>query len=386
MATTRIDYYEVLQVDRTATASEIKRAFRQQVRSCHPDTNPGDADAERRFKELNEAYSVLSDADKRAHYDRFGTVDGNGSPFNGFGGGGMEDLFGDLFGNLFGGGFGPRSGPAGPERGADLQMGISITLEEAAQGVTRTVKIPRWENCDHCEGQGAEPGSSVRQCSTCGGSGQVRQRVNTLFGQTVTVGACPSCAGSGKIIEEPCRHCHGEGRERRVREQDIKIQPGVDTGTRLRVAGSGESGFRGGPPGDLFIAIEVRDHPRFQRDGKDLHCRLDVDWPLAVLGGSCTVETLIDGTQKVDITAASQPGSTVRLKGMGMPLLRGNGRGDLYAHLSVRVPKAADLSEKAQTHLSDLAQEMGFAPPEEGEGLLTRIFGSKKKSRKKKSK
>ncbi|MDY3868600.1 MAG: molecular chaperone DnaJ [Pyramidobacter sp.] len=377
MAENRRDFYEVLEVSRTATAEEIKKAYRQKVRTCHPDSHPDDPDAERKFKEVNEAYSVLSDSEKRSRYDQFGTADENAMPF-----GGAEDVFGDLFGSFFGGGFGgARPRPDAPRRGSDLEMVLSVTLEEAARGVARKITIPRWEPCDHCGGTGAEPGYEPRTCSTCGGTGQVRSRVRTIFGDTVTVGTCPTCGGRGKVVEKPCSECGGEGRVHRRREQEIKVQAGVDRGTRLRVAGAGELGVNGGAPGDLYIVMDVKEHPDFERDGLDLHCAVTIPYPLAVLGGTSSVETLIDGTAEYAIPEGTAPGQTIRLKGKGMPRLRGSGRGDLYLHVTISVPKGSSLSEKELELTRQLAQEMDVSASKGDEpGFFDKLFGGKKDS------
>lgn len=340
------DYYEILEVERTATTEEIKKAYRKKVRACHPDTHRDDPDAEQKYKEVNEAFAVLGNAEKRQHYDQFGTADDTGNPFGG------ESPFGDMgdiFETFFGGGMGGFGGQPRadrPMRGSDLQMMLSVTLEEAATGVEREVEIPRWEPCDHCEGTGAEPGHEPRECSTCHGTGQVRHRVRTVFGDTVSVGTCPSCNGRGKVIEHPCGECGGEGRIHKRRTRTIKVQSGVDTGTRLRVPGAGELGVNGGTPGDLYIIIEVKPHREFSRDGIDLHKAISIPYPLAVLGGNSSTGTLIDGDVDFEIKTGTAPGDTIRLKGMGMPRLRSNFRGDLYLHVTIDVPKAKDLSKR----------------------------------------
>ncbi len=390
MAAVQIDYYAVLGVERTATQADIKRAFREKVRSCHPDANPGDADAERRFKEINEAYSVLNNPEKRSNYDQWGTPEPGAG---GFGSGG--GLFGDLF-DLFGG-FGEAQ-QSGPRQGANLQMSLRITLEEAAKGTTRTVRIPRFEPCSDCDGTGAEAGTAPQPCPECGGTGQVRSRVNTLFGQSWSVFTCPRCGGTGKLIAHKCRSCGGTGKVRKTREQEIKIQPGVDRGVRLRVAGAGELGERGAPPGDLFILMDVADDPRFTRDGDELHCAARVSYPDAVFGTTLKVETLIDGLADVKIPAGTGPGSVVRLKGLGMPRLRSFGRGDLYVHVELEVPAGRELSAQAQEALKAFRQAISPDGPSEqeekaepsakdkgdGESLLGKIFGGTKKRRSKK--
>lgn len=377
MPETHRDFYEVLGVERTATADEIKKAYRLKVRECHPDTHPGDPDAERKYKEVNEAFSVLGNQEKRARYDQFG--DAGDTPGAGPFGGGAEDIFSDLFGSMFGGApFGGGRRANAPQRGSDLQMVLSVSLEEAATGVTRTVEIPRWEPCDHCHGTGCEPGYEPRECPTCHGTGQVRSRVRTIFGDAMSASTCPTCGGRGKVVEKPCTECGGEGRVHRRREQEIKIQPGVDNGTRLRVPGAGEMGTNGGSPGDLYIVMEVREHPVFERDGTDLHRTVTIPWPLAVMGGRAVVETLIDGDAEFTIPEGTQPGRTIRVKGKGMPSLRGSTRGDLVLHVTVDVPKPSALSENAAKLVSELAQELGVDAPKEG--LLDKLFGTKKKT------
>jgi molecular chaperone DnaJ len=361
------DYYEILGVPKGATADEIKRAYRKLARKHHPDANPGNADAEAKFKEINEANDILSDPQKRAQYDQFGFVGDVPPPGSGFGGGG--DLFGDLFENLFGGGASRGGNPNGPRRGSDLEMSIRITLETAFRGVSREVEIPREENCPHCDGTGAEPGSNVTTCSACGGRGQVERAANTPFGRMVQVVPCAACGGKGNIIEKPCKDCRGSKRVRRSRKLDVKIPPGVDTGTRLRISGEGEAGRNGGPQGDLFILLEVTPDSRFQRDGADLHVRVDIEIPQAVLGASVSIPTF-DGMEKLDVPAGTQPGSVLRIKNRGMPRLRGSGNGDMHIHVRVNVPK--NLSSKGKQLMAELASEMKVDVAD-GKGLLDRI-------------
>ena len=383
MATQR-DYYQLLGVERTATADEIKRAYRLKVRDCHPDTHPNDPDAEQKYKEINEAFSVLGNEEKRRRYDTYGTADENAGGFNPFGG--NSDVFGDIFSEMFGGsgfsGFGGRRADA-PVNGSDLQMRLDLTLEEVAKGTTRKVKIPRWEACEHCHGSGAEPGHDPRECPTCHGTGKINRRVQSLFGMSIQVMPCPECGGRGKIIDTPCTECGGEARVHRTREQEIKIQPGLATGMKLRVAGAGEGGMNGGAPGNLYIVINVEEHPIFERDGDDLYRTVTVPWPQAVLGGKSAVGTLIDGDAEFEIPQGTKPGDTIRIKGKGMPRLNSSSRGDLYLSVTVAVPKAADLSEKGAELVRQLAEEMGVAGAEE-ESFLGKIFGGKKASEKKK--
>lgn len=358
------DYYEVLGVPRSATADEIKKAYRKLARKYHPDANPGNEDAEKKFKEINEANDVLGDPQKRAQYDQFGFV-GDAPPpppgAGGFGGepfyGGGADFFGDIFESFFGGGTGRgRANPNAPRRGADLEMSMRITMETAYKGITREVEVPREETCPTCNGSGAEPGTSVDTCPACNGTGQIERATSTPFGQMVQVVPCAQCGGKGKIVKTPCKECHGQGRVRKKRKLDVKIPPGVDTGTRLRIAGEGEGGVNGGPSGDLFILLEVTPDKRFQRDGADLHTKVEIAVPQASMGATVSVPTF-DGTEKLDIPAGTQPGSVLRIKNRGMPRLRGTGKGDLHIHIRVAVPK--NLSDKGKQLMADLAKEMG---------------------------
>ena len=354
------DYYDILGVGRGASADEIKKAYRKLTRKYHPDANPGDAEAEAKYKEINEANEVLSDPQKRAQYDQFGYVGDmppGGGDFGGFGGFGGADI-GDLFGDLFGGGFGGSrrsSNPNGPKRGSDLEYTMQISLEDAFRGVTKKIEIPRLETCPHCGGNGAEPGSKVETCPTCGGRGQVQQVINTPFGQMSQMASCPNCKGKGKIISTPCRECKGQGRIRKQHSVELKIPAGVDTGIRLRVSSQGEAGLNGGPTGDLFILIEVRQDRRFQRKGDDLNTSVDIAYPQAALGCEVKIETF-DGSETLDIPAGTQPGSKLRIKGRGMPRLRGGGHGDM--NILVRVGVIKSPSSKERELLEALAKEM----------------------------
>ena len=354
------DYYDILGVGRGASADEIKKAYRKLTRKYHPDANPGDAEAEAKYKEINEANEVLSDPQKRAQYDQFGYVGDmppGGGDFGGFGGFGGADI-GDLFGDLFGGGFGGSrrsSNPNGPKRGSDLEYTMQISLEDAFRGVTKKIEIPRLETCPHCGGNGAEPGSKVETCPTCGGRGQVQQVINTPFGQMSQMASCPNCKGKGKIISTPCRECKGQGRIRKQHSVEVKIPAGVDTGIRLRVSSQGEAGLNGGPTGDLFILIEVRQDRRCQRKGDDLNTSVDIAYPQAALGCEVKIETF-DGSETLDIPAGTQPGSKLRIKGRGMPRLRGGGHGDM--NILVRVGVIKSPSSKERELLEALAKEM----------------------------
>ena len=354
------DLYQILGVARDASQAEIKKVYRQLTLKYHPDTNKDNPEAEEKFKKINAAYSVLSDPEKRARYDQFGTADGQ-NPFGGFEGGfggGFGDLFGDLFEQVFGGGMGGRRvDPNAPRRGTDLEMGVSVTLLEAANGATHNLEIPRWDSCSTCGGNGAKPGTSPKTCDQCGGHGQVETVQRTPFGQFRSVNTCPRCQGKGKIVLERCPSCGGRGQIRQNHKVEVKIPAGVETGTRLRIVNEGESGLNGGPHGDLFLVLEVGRHKDFERDGGDLHSRLTLTYPQAVLGASLEISTLIDGNEKIDIPAGTSHGRVLKVKGKGMPRLRGpRGRGDLYIHVFVDIP--SKLTEKQKTLIVELANEM----------------------------
>ena len=352
------DLYQILGVARDASQTEIKKAYRQLARQYHPDANPGNKDAEEKFKQINAAYSVLSDPEKRARYDQFGSADGS-DPFGGGGfSGDFGDLFGDLFSQVFGGGMGRRQAdPNAPRRGGDLEMALRVTLLEAAGGVTHTLEVPRWENCAACGGSGAKPGTSPETCTTCGGRGQVEQVQRTLFGQFVSVTACPNCQGRGKVIREKCLDCEGRGQVRRKHKLEVKVPAGVERGTRLRITGAGEAGVNGGPQGDLFLLIDVEPDKRFDRDGADLHTRLLLTYPQAVLGAEVEIATLIDGVEKIQVPAGTAHGQVLKVRGKGMPRLRGpRGRGDLYAHVFIDIP--SKLTDRQKELIGQLAEEM----------------------------
>ncbi|RRD65006.1 molecular chaperone DnaJ [Fretibacterium sp. OH1220_COT-178] len=351
------DLYQILGVARDASPAEIKKAYRQLARQYHPDANPGDKEAEERFKKINAAYSVLSDPEKRARYDQFGSADGS-DPFGGGFGGDFGDLFGDLFSQVFGGGMGRRQAdPNAPRRGADLEMSLRVSLLEAANGVTHTLEVPRWETCGTCSGSGAKAGTSPETCATCGGRGQVEQVQRTLFGQFVSVTVCPNCQGRGKTIREKCSDCGGRGQVRRKHKLEVKVPAGVERGTRLRITGAGEAGVNGGPQGDLFLLIDVEPSKDFDRDGADLHTRLLLTYPQAVLGAEVELATLIDGVEKVEVPAGTAHGQVLKIRGKGMPRLRGpRGRGDLYAHVLIDIPSR--LTDRQRELITELAGEM----------------------------
>ena len=383
MASGKRDYYEVLGVPRDADPDTIKKAYRKLAIQLHPDRNKA-PDAEERFKELSEAYAVLSDGEKKARYDQFGHagIDAQYSSedlfrtinFNDlFGGMGFESLFGQLFG--MGGPGAGRGG--GPGRGRDLQVAHSITLAQAFQGVEAELTYWRLEACTHCKGSGAEPGSKVDTCPTCRGSGQVSRLMRTAFGTLQQVGACPDCGGEGRRIETPCKVCRGSGHDRHKRTVAVSIPAGIESGQSLRVAGQGEVGARGGPHGDLYVEVHVEEHPRFHREGADLVTEIPISIPQAVLGAAVELETL-DGTVELQVPAGSETGKVLRLRGRGMPYLRGSGRGDLHVRLRVVTP--AKLSERARQLVEELAQELdGQLPkgPRKGsrKGFVDRLFG-----------
>ena len=368
------DYYEILGVGRGASADEIKKAYRKLTRKYHPDANQGDSEAEKKYKEINEANEVLSDPQKRAQYDQFGYVGdmppgGDFGGFGGFGGADFGDLFGDLFGSAFSGAGRRTVDPNAPRRGNDLEYTMQISLEDAYRGITKKIEVPRLETCPHCGGSGAEPGTNAETCPTCGGRGQVQQTVNTPFGQMAQVTACPTCHGKGKVIKAPCRECRGQGRVRKKHSVDVKIPAGIDTGIRLRVSSQGEAGINGGPSGDLFLLIEVKPDRRFQRKGDDLNTSVDILYPQAVLGCEVKIETF-DGSETLDIPAGTQPGSKLRIKGRGMPRLRGKGNGDM--NILVRVSISKDPSAKERELLEHIAKEMKV-PVINKEGFFDKI-------------
>ncbi|MEO1952763.1 molecular chaperone DnaJ [Thioclava sp.] len=342
------DYYDVLGTAKGASAEEIKKAYRKKAKELHPDRNSDNPDAEAQFKEVNEAYDVLKDAEKKAAYDRFGHAAfeggmGGGRPGGGYGGAGgqgdfasaFSDVFEDLFGDFMGGGrAGPGGGRSRAQRGSDLRYNMRVTLEEAYRGTHKTINVPSSAACTACNGSGAEGGSEPQTCPTCSGLGKVRAQ-NGFFTVERT---CPTCGGQGQVVKNPCKVCHGAGRVEVDRQLQVNIPPGVETGTRIRHAGEGEAGLRGGPSGDLYIFIEVQPHAIFEREGTDLHCRVPVSMATAALGGEVEVPTIDGGRSRVKIPAGSQSGRQMRLRGKGMPALRGGGAGDMFIELAVETP------------------------------------------------
>ena len=348
------DYYEILGVSRTATEVEIKSAYRKLAVQYHPDKNPGNQEAEEKFKEAAEAYSVLSDAQKRGAYDRFGHA-GVGAGAGGAGGGfnagfsNIEDIF-DLFGfgDMFGGAAG-RGGRSSAQRGADLRYDLEITLEEAATGKEQKLRIPRLETCEECDGRGTEKGTEPETCITCSGSGQTRYQQGFFS----VMRTCPNCGGKGQIIKSPCKNCRGAGRVEKEKSLEIKIPAGVETGSRLRIGGEGEAGANGGPTGDLYVVIHVAEHETFERQGANLYASVPISFAQAALGAEIEVKTL-DGAETLKVPAGTQTGTVFRIKSQGMPVLGGRGKGDLFVAVTLVTPKT--LTKEQRKLLEQLAE------------------------------
>ncbi len=339
------DFYDVLGVSRGASADEIKKAYRGKAKELHPDRNSDNPQAESQFKEANEAYEILKDADKKAAYDRFGHAAfeggmgggmGGGHPGQGFGGGDFSNAFSDVFDDLFGDFMGGQRGGGRRRaaRGSDLRYNLRISLEDAFSGLQKTINVPTAVSCSACDGTGAEGGAEPTTCPTCSGMGKVRAQQGFFTVERT----CPTCSGTGQIIKNPCKSCGGAGRVEKDRALNVNIPHGVETGTRIRLAGEGEAGMRGGPPGDLYIFIEVIQHDLFERDGVNLYCRVPVSMSNAALGGAIEVPTIDGGRGRVQIPAGSQSGRQMRLRGKGMPALRGGGTGDMFIELAVETP------------------------------------------------
>jgi molecular chaperone DnaJ len=338
------DFYEILGVAKNASDDELKKAYRKLAMKYHPDRNPDSKEAEEKFKQAKEAYEILTDSNKRAAYDRYGHagVDPNAAGMGGAGGAGFGDSFGDIFGEIFGAG--RRGGGGGPQvyRGADLKYAMEITLEQAANGFDTEIRVPSWENCEVCKGSGAKPGTTPKTCRTCGGSGAVRMQQGFFSVQQT----CPTCHGSGKEITDPCVPCDGVGRIRRNKTLQVKIPAGIDDGMRIRSSGNGEPGINGGPSGDLFVEIHIKEHKIFQRENDDLHCELTIPFTSAALGGDIHVPTL-NGKAEITIPEGTQSGKTFRLRGKGIKGVRGAYPGDLYCHVVVETPVKLTDAQKA---------------------------------------
>lgn len=347
------DYYEVLGVERGASDAELKKAYRRLAMKFHPDRNPDDKEAEDKFKEANEAYEVLTDANKRAAYDQYGHagVDPNmgAGGAGGFGGGNFSDIFGDVFGDIFGGGGG--RGRSSVQRGSDLRYTLELDLEEAVRGTSVTIRVPTLAACNTCDGSGAKKGTSPVTCTTCGGHGQVRMQQGFFSVQQT----CPRCHGTGKMIADPCNDCHGHGRVEEQKTLSVKVPAGVDTGDRIRLAGEGEAGVNGGPAGDLYVVVSVREHKIFQRDGKNLYCEVPISFADAALGGELEVPTL-DGRVKLKIPDGAQTGKLFRLRGKGVTPVRGGSAGDLLCRVVVETP--VNLTKRQRELLEELRETL----------------------------
>ena len=378
------DYYEVLGIDKNTSETEIKKAYRKLARKYHPDVNPENKDAESKFKEINEAYEVLSDPEKKQRYDQFGHAgtdpNGFGGGFGGFSGGTAGDFggCGDIFDMFFGGAASARN--AGPQQGADLRLDLELSFEEAAFGVEKELEIPRTENCATCKGSGAKPGTNPITCSQCQGKGEIRFTQRTALGHFQTVKTCPQCNGSGKVISTPCPDCRGAGKVKRKTKIKFKIPAGVDTGSRIRLSGEGEAGLRGGPSGDLYVFIEVRPHKYFERRGNDLFMEFPITFIQATLGDEIQVPTL-QGKAALKISEGTQSHTVLRMKGQGINRLHGGGRGDLYVKVMVVTP--TKLTEEQKQRLRDFTSSISkenYYPKGKGKdkGLWDKVWDSLK--------
>ena len=364
------DYYEVLGLDKGASDEEIKKAYRKLAKQYHPDLHPGDKSCEEKFKEIGEAYEILSDPDKKARYDQYGHAAFD--PNAGFGGGGGFGGFGDfgdlgdILGNIFGGGFGgfgsSQTRRNAPQKGENVRIRLGISFEEAAFGCTKELSIPRVEDCDDCGGTGCKPGTSPESCPDCGGTGTVRTSQRTPFGVMQSTAACRKCGGTGKLIKEPCPKCAGKGKVRRTRSISVNIPSGIDDGQTVSLRGQGHAGANGGPAGDLLITVSVKAHPLFERDGSSILFEMPISFVQAALGAEVEVPTL-DGKVKYTIPEGTQTGTTFRLRGKGVPYLNGSGRGDQYVTVNIETPK--NLSKEQKELLREFAEATGG-----GEGIL----------------
>lgn len=369
------DYYEILGVSRDATADEIKKAYRRLARRYHPDVNRHDEDAEERFKEINEAYEVLSDPEKRQMYDMYGHR-GMDSSYgsSGFGFGGFDlGGFGDIFDVFFGSGTRSqtRQRTAG-EPGSDLRYDLEITLEEAARGVEKTLRLSRLETCDACDGKGVRAGSSMVECSYCHGTGQIRHTQHTILGSFSTVTTCNMCHGQGQMIKDPCPVCDSTGRVRKTSERSVRIPAGVESGMRIRLRGEGDVGTRGGPPGDLYVFVQIRPHEVFERRGDDIFCEIPISFVQAALGGTIEVPTL-EGTHKLEIPEGTQTGTTFKLPGMGIPNINTGVRGNQHVIVRILVPRK--LNDEQKKILLQFAESVGIELNPNGKGFFEKLLG-----------
>lgn len=358
------DYYQILGISKEANQEEIKKAYRKLALKYHPDANPNNKEeAEKKFKEIGEAYAILSDPEKRARYDQFGSADtadmGAGFDFRNFYGEGMDDFnsFSDIFESFFGGGGSRRTYQRErAKKGANLRYNLEISLKEAAFGAEKKIEIPVWQNCSHCQGTGSEPGTSKKNCPDCNGTGEIRMTQNTFFGQSINIRTCPKCRGAGQIIETPCGVCQGTGKVKKRKSIHVKILAGVESGHRLKLAGMGEPGENGGPSGDLFIVLYVKEQPPFKRKGVDIYCDQKISLPKAILGGETTVPTL-EGHVKMRIPAGTQSNTVFRLRGKGAYKLGTKTRGDEHVKIMIEIPR--NLNQRAKKIIYELAQETG---------------------------
>lgn len=366
MAQTRRDYYEVLAIERGANVDEIKRAYRRLARQYHPDVNR-ESGAEERFKEINEAYEVLSDDDKRAAYDRFGHAGVNGgagaSPFGGFD-------FSDIFDSFFGGGRSAAS-PSAPMRGDDLRAAVTLTFAEAVFGAEKEISVTQQDTCPACHGTRMEGGKQPETCPKCSGSGQIRRMQNTILGQFMTATTCDRCGGEGVLVTEPCTTCHGAGRVRTTKNLSVSIPAGIDDGMQIRIAGQGDAGYRGGPPGNLYVMARVLADSVFRRDGTTIHMTLPVNIAQLALGAEVEVQTVDGVPERVTIPAGTQTGETFRIRGKGVPDLRSSRRGDQVVTMRVETP--TELTDEQRELLRQLAQSFGVEVHEQGKGFFGRI-------------
>ncbi len=372
------DYYEILGVARNASEQDMKSAYRRLAKECHPDRNAGDKDAERKFKEINEAYEALKDPQKRAAYDQFGHaafeggMGGRGGP-HGFGpdfASSMSDIFDNLFGDMLHGaraGQGGQRRGTGRERGADLRYNLDITLADAYGGKTAEIIVPASVSCETCSGSGAKPGTKPKTCATCGGAGKVR----ASQGFFTIERTCPGCQGRGEMIDDPCATCHGSGRVTKERKLSVNIPQGVEDGTRIRLAGEGEAGLRGGPAGDLYIFLSIKPHAFFQRDGADVFCKVPIAMTTAALGGQIEVPTLEGTTTRVKVPEGTESGKQFRLKGKGMPVLRSKVTGDMYIQVDVETPK--NLTRRQRDLLEEFEKESHRETSPESAGFFSRV-------------
>lgn len=371
------DYYEVLGVDKSATEADIKKAYRKLAKQYHPDVNQNDKQAEAKFKEVNEAYDVLSNPEKKSRYDQFGHAGTDPNGFGGYGGGGFGGGFdgfdvGDIFESFFGGGFGRSSGRSknGPRKGADLRIAMEITFEQAAFGIDKEIALNRLHTCDTCKGSGCKPGKEPVVCKHCNGTGQVQYKQSTPFGQFVNVKTCDVCGGEGKIITDPCTTCGGKGKVKKNVKIKVNIPAGIDDGQTISLRGEGEPGTKGGPAGDLLINIRVKPHALFQRQGNDVVCDMPITFVQAALGAEIDVPTL-DGKVRYSVPEGTQTGTVFRIKGKGIPYIRGNGRGDHYVKIFIEVPKK--LNEKQKEALRNFAEQSGDEVHEQRRGFFNKM-------------